>query len=41
MWVDPQSYYDYLAMSGIYGLPPSAGFNLTIMQNTAKKIAQV
>jgi len=42
MWVDPQSYYDHPAMSGIYGLlPPTAGFNLTVMQNTAKKIAQV
>lgn len=42
MWVDLQSYYDHLAMFGIYGLlAPSAGFNLTIMQNTAKKIAQV
>jgi hypothetical protein len=29
-------------MSGIYGLlPPTAGFNFTIMQNAAKKIAQV
>jgi hypothetical protein len=42
MWVDPQSYYDHPAMSGIYGLlPPTAGFNLTIMHNTAEKIAQV
>jgi hypothetical protein len=42
MWVDPQTYYDHPAMSGIYGLlPPTSGFNLTIMNNTAKKIAEV
>jgi len=42
MWVDPQTYYDHPAMSGIYGLlPPTSGFNLTVMKNTAKKIAEV
>jgi len=42
MWVDPQTYYDHPAMTGIYGLlPPTPGFHLIIMQNTAKKVAEV
>lgn len=42
MWIDPTTYQDHPAMTGIYGLlPPTPGFNLTIMQNTAAKIAEV
>ena len=40
MWIDPNTYYDHPAMSGIYGLlPPPPSLNLTIMSNTASKIA--
>ncbi|KAF8864607.1 hypothetical protein BDZ45DRAFT_701717 [Acephala macrosclerotiorum] len=44
MWIDPNTYYDHPAMTGIYGLlpPPSTpSFNLTIMSNTASKIAGI
>lgn len=42
MWIDPNTFYDHPAMIGIYGLlPPTPGFNLTIMQNTADKIASI
>lgn len=42
MWIDPTTMQDHPAMIGIYGLlPPTAGLNLTIMSNTAAKIAIV
>jgi hypothetical protein len=42
MWIDPNTYYDHPAMIGIYGLlPPSPDLNLTILQNTADKIASI
>jgi len=41
MWIDPNTFYDHPAMSGIYGLlPPVPSLNLTIMRNTATKIAE-
>jgi hypothetical protein len=42
MWIDPTTYQDHPAMIGIYGLlPPTPGFNLTVMQNTAAKIKEI
>lgn len=42
MWVNPTRYEDHPAMVGIYGLlPPSPGFNLTVIQNRAEKIKEV
>ncbi len=42
MWIDPNTYYDHPAMTGIYGLlPPGLGFNLTVMQNTATKVGEI
>ena len=42
MWINPTTYQDHPALIGIYGLlPPTAGFNLTIMRNTAAKIASI
>ncbi|TAQ90797.1 hypothetical protein B7494_g868 [Chlorociboria aeruginascens] len=39
MWIDPTTLQDHPAMAGIYGLlPPTPGFNLTIMKNTAARI---
>ncbi|CZR51693.1 uncharacterized protein PAC_01570 [Phialocephala subalpina] len=44
MWIDPNTYYDHPAMTGIYGLlppPDTPSFNLTIMNQTATKIAGI
>ncbi|KUJ23340.1 uncharacterized protein LY89DRAFT_606147 [Mollisia scopiformis] len=44
MWIDNTTYYDHPAMTGIYGLLPPLSipsFNLTIMSNTASKIASI
>ncbi|KAH8590680.1 Six-hairpin glycosidase-like protein [Bisporella sp. PMI_857] len=41
MWIDPNTFYDHPAMSGIFGLlPPTLGFNLTVSKNTATRIAE-
>jgi hypothetical protein len=42
MWLDPTTYQDHPSMVGIYGLlPPTPGFNLTVMRNTAMKIKEI
>ncbi|RDL36534.1 Uncharacterized protein BP5553_05886 [Venustampulla echinocandica] len=42
MWIDPVTYTDHPAMTGIYGLlPPTSDVNLTVVANTANKIASV
>lgn len=42
MWTDPTTVSDHPAMLGIFGLlPPSPDLNLTVMRNTADKIASV
>ncbi|TVY40384.1 hypothetical protein LSUB1_G002865 [Lachnellula subtilissima] len=42
MWTDPTTVYDHPAMIGIYGLlPPTADLNLTVLHNTADKIASL
>ncbi|KAH8812649.1 Six-hairpin glycosidase-like protein [Xylogone sp. PMI_703] len=43
MWVDPTTYQDHPAMIGIYGLlpPPTDGFDLNILRNTAAKIKEI
>jgi len=42
IWINPTTYEDHPATSGIYGLlPPPPWFNSTVMQNTAEKIKEV
>lgn len=41
MWTEPVTYSDHPAMIGIYGLlPPTPDVNVTIVRNTADKIAE-
>lgn len=41
MWIEPVTYSDHPAMIGIYGLlPPTPDVNITIVRNTADKIAE-
>lgn len=42
MWLDPVTYTDHPAMTGIYGiLPPTPDLNLSILHTTADKIEQL
>ncbi|TVY20876.1 hypothetical protein LARI1_G001532 [Lachnellula arida] len=42
MWTDPTTVSDHPAMLGIFGLlPPTPDLNLTVMRNTADRIASV
>lgn len=42
MWVNPTTFQDHPAMTGIYGLlPATPGLNLSIVRNTAAKVASI